>query len=183
VQATLVERLYEAVVGRPSVMHQKPRVVCPQNFPRLLVATPRPNRVHGHFRTDRHVQPPQPSAHFPAGLVDAVHQALSRRLHQSAVSRSRLVRHPRQGPAQMANQAAPTYSGLVQAARQSLVNSVDETGWKVGGRLWWLHVAVSAEVTVYAIRPGRGYEQAREILGADYPGFLVHDGWAPYYRF
>src|SRR5437667_2024851 len=85
--------------------------------------------------------------------------------------------------ARMANQAAPTYSGLVQAARQSLVNSVDETGWKVGGRLWWLHVAVSADVTVYAIRPGGGYEQAREILGADYPGFLVHDGWAPYYRF
>jgi hypothetical protein len=21
------------------------------------------------------------------------------------------------------------------------------------------------------------------ILGADYDGFLVHDGWAPYYRF
>jgi hypothetical protein len=36
----------------------------------------------------------------------------------------------------------------VQAARQSLVNSVDETGWKVGGRLQWLHVAVSAEATV-----------------------------------
>jgi transposase len=85
--------------------------------------------------------------------------------------------------ARMANKAAPTYTGLVQAARQSLVNSVDETGWKVGGRLRWLHVAVSAEVTVYAIRPGRGYEQSREILGADYPGFLVHDGWAPYYRF
>jgi len=26
----------------------------------------------------------------------------------------------------------------------------------VGGRLQWLHVAVSAQVTVYAILPGRG---------------------------
>jgi transposase len=95
------------------------------------------------------------------------------------VSRSGLCR----ALARMANQAAPSYRGLVQAARRSLVNSVDETGWKVGGRLQWLHVAVSAEVTVYAIRPGRGYEQSRVILGADYPGFLVHDGWAPYYRF
>jgi transposase len=60
---------------------------------------------------------------------------------------------------------------------------MDETGWKVGGRLQWLHVAVSAQVTVYAILPGRGYEQAIEILGAAYDGFLVHDGWAPYYRF
>ena len=85
--------------------------------------------------------------------------------------------------ARMAGQAASTYAGLVEAARQSAVNGVDETGWKVGGRLQWLHVAVSAQVTVYAILPGRGYEQSAVILGADYDGFLVHDGWAPYYRF
>ncbi len=85
--------------------------------------------------------------------------------------------------ARLAGRAEPTYTGLVEAARQSLVNVVDETGWKVGGRLQWLHVAVSAQVTVYAIRPGRGYEQSVVILGADYDGLLLHDGWAPYYRF
>jgi transposase len=42
---------------------------------------------------------------------------------------------------------------------------------------------VSAQVTVYAILPGRGYDQSKVILGAGYQGFLVHDGWAPYYRF
>ena len=52
-----------------------------------------------------------------------------------------------------------------------------------GERLQWLHVAVSAEATVYAIRPGRGYEQSAVILGAGYEGFLIHDGWAPYYKF
>jgi transposase len=85
--------------------------------------------------------------------------------------------------ARMAGRAEPTYTELVKAARQSLVNGMDETGWKVGGRLQWLHVAVSAQVTVYAILPGRGYEQSVMILGAKYAGFLVHDGWAPYYRF
>jgi transposase len=85
--------------------------------------------------------------------------------------------------ARMAHQAEPTYTGLVEAARQSAVNGVDETGWKVGGWLQWLHVAVSAQVTVYSILPGRGYEQSAVILGASYNGFLVHDGWAPYYRF
>jgi transposase len=83
----------------------------------------------------------------------------------------------------MAGRAEPTYAGLVEVARQSPVNGMDETGWKVGGRLQWLHVAVSAQVTVYAILPGRGYTQAVTILGAEYDGFLVHDGWAPYYRF
>ena len=85
--------------------------------------------------------------------------------------------------ARMAGRAAPTYDGLVETARQAPVNGMDETGWKVGGRLQWLHVAVSAQVTVYAILPGRGYEQAVMILGAEYDGFLIHDGWAPYYRF
>jgi transposase len=85
--------------------------------------------------------------------------------------------------ARMARRAAPTYDGLLESARQAPVNGMDETGWKVGGRLQWLHVAVSAQVTVYAILPGRGYEQAITILGAAYDGFLVHDGWAPYYRF
>jgi transposase len=85
--------------------------------------------------------------------------------------------------ARMARRAQPTYQGLVATARKSLVNVMDETGWKVGGRLQWLHVAVSAAVTVYAILPGRGYEQAVMILGAGYDGFLIHDGWAPYYRF
>src|SRR5207244_6173003 len=27
------------------------------------------------------------------------------------------------------------------------------------------------------------YEQSVVILGAEYDGFLIHDGWAPYYRF
>src|SRR5712692_11534521 len=85
--------------------------------------------------------------------------------------------------ARMAGRAEPTYDGLVETARQAPVNGMGETGWKVGGRLQWLHVAVSAQVTVYAILPGRGYEQSVTILGAEYDGFLIHDGWAPYYRF
>ena len=85
--------------------------------------------------------------------------------------------------ARMAGRAEPTYDGLVETARQAPVNGMDETGWKVGGRLQWMHVAVSAQVTVYAILPGRGYQQSVSILGAEYDGFLVHDGWAPYYRF
>jgi len=84
--------------------------------------------------------------------------------------------------ARMARRAEPTYTHLIETARGALVNTVDETGWKVGGRLQWLHVAVSDQVTVYAILPGRGYEQSRVILGVGYDAFLVHDGWVPYYR-
>jgi hypothetical protein len=59
----------------------------------------------------------------------------------------------------------------------------DETGWKVGGQLCWMWVFSTAQVTVYAIEPGRGFEQAARELGADFAGFLVRDGWAVYRRF
>jgi transposase len=76
--------------------------------------------------------------------------------------------------------ASPTYQALVRAVQRSPVVAPDETGWKVGGRLWWLWVFVTRTVTVYAIQPGRGYPQATAILGAAYAGVLVRDGWAPY---
>ena len=83
----------------------------------------------------------------------------------------------------LGEKAAPTYQELVLASRKSLVNCVDETGWRVAARLHWLWVAVSEEVTVFAILPGRGFDEAASILGKDYDGFLDHDGWRPYYRF
>ena len=83
----------------------------------------------------------------------------------------------------MGEKAAPTYEQLVAAVRRSPVNRLDETGWRVAAHLEWLWVAVSREVTVYAILPGRGFPEAASILGEDYEGFLNHDGWAPYRRF
>jgi len=31
--------------------------------------------------------------------------------------------------------------------------------------------------------PGRGFDQAKSILGADYAGWLIHDGLQLYYKF
>lgn len=90
----------------------------------------------------------------PGGLVQALHRVAAR--------------------------STPTYRALVNAVRESPVVAPDETGWKVGGRLWWLWVFVTREVTVYAIQPGRGYPEAVTILGVHYAGVLVRDGWAPY---
>jgi len=78
--------------------------------------------------------------------------------------------------ARLAGKTEPTYQGLLATARKSIVNWVDETGWRVGGHSQWLWVAESELVTVYSILPGRGSEQLKQILGADYDGWLVHDG-------
>jgi transposase len=95
------------------------------------------------------------------------------------VSRSALCR----AMTRLGKKAEPTYQELQSAVRHSLVNRLDETGWRVAGHLEWLWVCVSEQVTVYAILPGRGFAQAASILGPDYVGFLNHDGWRPYYQF
>lgn len=82
-----------------------------------------------------------------------------------------------------ARQAAPTYDTLRAQVRGSPVVSPDETSWKVGGQLWWLWVFATARTVVYAIQAGRGFAEAAAVLGADYDGVLVRDGWAPYRQF
>ena len=82
-----------------------------------------------------------------------------------------------------ARQAAPTYAGLRAQVRGSPVVSPDETSWKVGGRNWWLWVFVTPQSVVYAIQPGRGFAQAAAVLGAEFGGVLVRDGWIAYREF
>jgi transposase len=83
----------------------------------------------------------------------------------------------------VARRGEATWHALREAARRSMVNGIDETGWNVAAQLRWLWVAVSEQVTFCDILPGRGFPQAASILGADYEGWLTHDGWKSYYKF
>lgn len=65
----------------------------------------------------------------------------------------------------------------------SAVVSPDETSWKVGGHLWWLWVSATARTIVYPIQAGRGFAEAAAVLGVEFAGVLVRDGWAPYRHF
>jgi transposase len=82
-----------------------------------------------------------------------------------------------------ARQAEPTYAALLAQIRGSPVVSPDETGWKVAAHLQWLWAFVTPDTTVYRIQPGRGYEEAAAVLGDDFAGVLVRDGWPPYRKF
>ena len=77
----------------------------------------------------------------------------------------------------------PIYQGLCRSVRRSAWVVPDETGWRVGGLLAWLHGFVARRATVYLIDPTRSHEPAERLLGLDYHGTLIHDGWAPYDRF
>jgi transposase len=77
----------------------------------------------------------------------------------------------------------PAFKEIQIAVKHSEWCVPDETGWKVGGLLQWLHGFVTKDATLYLIRDSRGFDVTEEALGADYAGALTHDGWKPYEQF
>jgi transposase len=83
----------------------------------------------------------------------------------------------------VARQAEATWHALRKVARRSVLAHMDETSWKVEAQLRWLWAVVTEQVTFCEILPGRGFAQAKKILGAEYAGWLIHDGLRLYYKF
>jgi transposase len=79
-----------------------------------------------------------------------------------------------------AGRGGPAYQRLRQDVRESQEVAPDETGWRVAGRSAWLHTFVSPRATCYVIDATRSGRPALELLGADWSGTLVHDGWSVY---
>ena len=67
---------------------------------------------------------------------------------------------------------AQTVCDLVAGAS---VKHMDETGFRIGGKTQWLHVASTALLTFYRVCAKRG------SLLANVSGIVVHDHWKPYY--
>lgn len=82
-----------------------------------------------------------------------------------------------------ASKSQPIYDECVESLRKSPVVYPDESGWRIGGLGAWLWAFTNRRETVYSIQRGRGFAEAASVLGKDYAGALVADGWAPYRRF
>ena len=85
--------------------------------------------------------------------------------------------------ARTAERCQPAYEQLRKDIRGSPQVVPDETGWRVGGRTAWLHAFVGRRETCYVIDPTRSGEPAARLLGRDWSGTLVHDGWSVYDQF
>ena len=75
------------------------------------------------------------------------------------------------------------YDEIRQATRASPRLAVDETGWRIGGHPAWLHAWVGEQATCYLIDPSRSAAPLEDLIGRDYDGMLIHDGWSSYDRF
>ena len=81
--------------------------------------------------------------------------------------------------------AAGRLDGFLEHAREKIAASgvagFDETGFRVDGRLSWVHCARTSKYTLLMVHPRRG-KQAIEAMGVlpSFAGIAVHDAWAPY---
>jgi transposase len=82
-----------------------------------------------------------------------------------------------------ATRLEPAYQEIVSATQQAEQLTVDETGWRVGGKPAWLHAWVGPRATCYAIDPQRSADVLERVIGIDWDGVLIHDGFVSYERF
>jgi transposase len=82
-----------------------------------------------------------------------------------------------------ADKLQAAYEEIRESIKNSKVITPDETGWRIGGRPVWLHAWVGDQATCYVIDPHRNADALEEVIGLDYSGTLVHDGFASYDRF
>ena len=114
--------------------------------------------------------------HYRYGLSFARSAAVLSEMFGLGVSRAALCR----AAASTALELAPTHAAIAAAVNTSPAVTMDETGWRVGGRRRWLWVAATRKATLFRVCEGRGYDDATTLLDGDYDGVLVRDGWAPY---
>jgi len=57
------------------------------------------------------------------------------------------------------------FEGIKEAVRTSSYVNIDETGWRVNGRNWWLWVSVTDEAVLYVTDESRGSKVVEGILG------------------
>ena len=81
--------------------------------------------------------------------------------------------------ARISQDCAQRFQGFADVVREHVaaapVKHMDETGFRIGGKTQWLHVASTARLTFYRVSPRRG------SLLAHLRGIIVHDHWKPYY--
>ena len=75
------------------------------------------------------------------------------------------------------------YEQIRQQIKQADVVHVDETGIKRDGDQAWIWTFRTDEYTLYAVRETRGSDVPAEVLGEDFAGTIVCDGWTAYPAF
>ena len=76
----------------------------------------------------------------------------------------------------MAEKLTPKIKQIEQVVAAAKIKHLDETGFRVGGKLRWLHVTGTKFLTHYRA------EEKRGAMPLNMRGIMVHDHWKPYFK-
>jgi transposase len=82
-----------------------------------------------------------------------------------------------------AQRLEPAHQEIIKEIKNAERLNVDETGWRVGGKPAWLHVWASERATCYTVDRRRSAEILEGVIGINWEGVLIHDGFSSYDRF
>ena len=76
---------------------------------------------------------------------------------------------------------SPAIAAIIEAVAGADVAHFDETGFRVAGKLAWVHSASAGKFVLVTVHPKRGKEgmDAAGVLPA-FTGIACHDAWKPY---
>lgn len=83
----------------------------------------------------------------------------------------------------VARKLGNSYYDIIKKIRSSDILYIDETKYKLNGQTWWLWTFVSEGNVLFVIRRSRGEKVIEEILGKNFKGKIVSDGWKAYKKF
>jgi transposase len=75
---------------------------------------------------------------------------------------------------------APAHAEATAVVRDAAVKHVDETSWKLAGKLCWLWVAATDTVAAFLIHAKRGVAALVALLGGKVQGLVCSDRWSAY---
>jgi len=75
------------------------------------------------------------------------------------------------------------YEQIRRQIQQADVVHIDETGIKRDGEQAWIWTFTTENHTLYAVRESRGSDVPAEVLGEDFAGTVICDGWTAYPAF
>ena len=89
---------------------------------------------------------------------------------------------------EMLTKAAKLVQEPVERIRQTVIQlpvaHYDETGWRVAGKLHWLHCACDEQWRYYTVQEKRGQEGITDMgVLPNASGVAVHDFWKPYQKY
>ena len=156
------------------VEHKINSYVCPQCNKKIVAKNKAPNGCFGK-NVQTHVALLKFEDRLPLRKVE---NSLNRN-HKLKITNSGIYGITKQ----VARKLDGNHYDIIKEARSAKIIYTDETGYKLNGEMWWLWTFVCENCVLFVIRKSRCEKVIEEILGKNFQGIIVSDGWIVYSKF